>query len=331
MLAMDELKLHPIGGIDYPQTLQEFDKWFATEDGCIHYLIRLRWPQGFQCPRCGSKESWRTERGLLHCKHCNHQTSLTAGTIFQGTRKPLRVWFQAMWYVTNQKFGVSALGLKRVLGLGSYQTAWTWLHKLRHAMVRPGRDMLKGHVEVDETYVGGEEKGTYGRKTKTKSIVAIAIEVHSPKGFGRVRLKQIPDVTGPTLIGFVKDVVEAGSIVETDGWGGYNDLPMHGYEHVKRILSKSQDPDRVVLPGPHRIASLLKRWLLGTHQGAVRYEHLDYYLDEYTFRFNRRSSKARGLLFHRLVEQAVQIMPSTYEGIKGGTTNRVRTSPLHVT
>jgi transposase-like protein len=174
------------------------------------------------------------------------------------------------------------------------------------------------HIEVDETYVGGEEEGVRGRKTETKSIVVIAIEIHSPKGVGRVRLRQVPDVTGPSLVGFVKDVVTIGSKVSTDGWAGYNGLSASGYEHERRIQSGSGDPAHVVLPGPHRIASLLKRWLLGTHQGAVRYEHLDYYLDEYTFRFNRRSSKARGLLFHRLLEQAVQIQPTTYRGIVGG-------------
>ena len=312
---MDEQRPHPIGGIDYPRTLQEFDDWFATEDKCANYLMRLRWPQGFSCPGCGSQTSWLTARNLLHCKQCHRQTSVTAGTVFEGTRKPLRVWFQAIWYLTNQKLGVSALGLKRVLGLGSYQTAWTWLHKMRLAMVRPGRDMLSGHVEVDETYIGGAEEGVRGRKTVTKSIVIIAIEVHSPKGFGRIRLRQIPDVTGPTLIGFIKDVVSAGAIVSTDGWSGYNGLSALGYQHKRRVQSGSDDPAHVVLPGPHRIASLLKRWLIWTHQVAVRDEHLDYYLDEYTFRFNRRSAKARGLLFHRLVEQAVQIKPTTYRGI----------------
>ena len=312
---MDEQRPHPAGGVDYPRTLQEFDDWFATEDKCANYLMRLRWPQGFSCPGCGSQTSWLTARNLLHCKQCHRQTSVTAGTVFEGTRKPLRVWFQAIWYLTNQKLGVSALGLKRVLGLGSYQTAWTWLHKMRLAMVRPGRDMLSGHVEVDETYIGGAEEGVRGRKTVTKSIVIIAIEVHSPKGFSRIRLRQIPDVTGPTLIGFIKDVVSAGAIVSTDGWSGYNGLSALGYQHKRRVQSGSDDPAHVVLPGPHRIASLLKRWLIGTHQGAVRDEHLDYYLDEYTFRFNRRSAKARGLLFHRLVEQAVQIKPTTYRGI----------------
>jgi transposase-like protein len=323
MLAMDAQRTHPVGGIDYPQTLQEFDEWFSTEGGCARYLMQVRWPQDFRCPGCGSQEAWLTARHLLYCKQCHRQTSVTAGTLFEGTRKPLRVWFHAMWYLTNQKLGVSALGLQRVLGLGSYQTAWTWLHKLRRAMVRPGRDMLSGCVEVDETYIGGEEEGVRGRKTITKSIVVIAIEIHSPKGFGRVRLRQVPDVTAPSLVGFISNVVAPGSLVVTDGWSAYNSLTAHGYDHECRIQSGSGDPAHVVLPGPHRIASLLKRWLLGTHQGAVRYEHLDYYLDEYTFRFNRRTSKARGLLFHRLMEQATQIKPTTYRGIAGGMPNLI--------
>ena len=140
----------------------------------MDFLRRVRWPDGFRCPACGRSLAWMTARGQLRCVGCQRQTSPTAGTIFEGTRKPLRLWFQAMWYVTNQKHGVSALGVQRILGLGSYQTAWTWLHKLRRAMVRPGRDLLSGEVEVDETYLGGREVGVTGRKTNKKSIVAIA-------------------------------------------------------------------------------------------------------------------------------------------------------------
>mgnify|MGYP001812326179 FL=1 len=308
-------KAHPVAGVDYPRTLQEFEAWFGTEEGCAEYVRRLRWPEGFRCPCCGHQQAWTTARQLLHCTGCGHQTSVTAGTIFEGTRKPLRLWFQAMWYITNQKSGVSALGLKRVLGLGSYQTAWAWLHKLRRAMVRPGRDLLSGRVEVDESYVGGEEEGVHGRETETKAIVVIAVEVHSPKGFGRVRLRQVPDVSGPSLIGFIRDVVAPGTTVITDGWQGYHGLSKHGYIHERRVLSANPEPAHVVLPGPHRVASLLKRWLLGIHQGAVRQRQLDYYLDEYAFRFNRRTSKSRGLLFHRLMQQAVQIDPVPYRDI----------------
>lgn len=270
------------------------------------------------CPSCGATKAWETGRHLLRCAACQRQTSLTAGTIFDGTRKPLRTWFQAMWYVTSQKLGVSALGLKRVLGLGSYQTAWAWLHKLRRAMVRPGRELLRGRVEVDETYVGGEEEGTVGRYTETKAIVAIALEMLSPKGFGRVRLRQVPDVSGASLLGFVRDVVAPGATVMTDGWSGYNGVTKSGYVHERTVISASGSPAHVAMPGVHRVASLLKRWLLGTHQGAVSREHLDYYLDEYTFRFNRRASRARGLLFHRLMEQAVQTAPVGYARIVGG-------------
>lgn len=217
-----------------------------------------------------------------------------------------------MWYVTSQKFGGNALGLKRILGLGSYQTAWSWLHKMRRAMVRPGRNRLSGRVEIDETYVGGVEKGVRGRQTEKKAIVVIAVEVHSPKGFGRVRMRQVPDLSSPSLTEFVCYAVEPGSTVLTDGWKGYRQLKKHGYSHEVIVLSATGNPAHVALPGVHRIASLLKRWLLGTHQGAVSGKHIDYYLDEYTFRFNRRSSRARGLLFYRLCQQAVQVGPVPY-------------------
>jgi transposase-like protein len=223
-----------------------------------------------------------------------------------------------MWYVTSQKFGGSALGLQRVLGLGSYETAWTWLHKLRRAMVRPGRDRLAGRVEVDETYVGGDEEDVRGRQTQKKAIVAIAVEVLEPRGFGRVRVRQVSNVSAPSLVPFVCAVVERGAVIATDGWRSYNSLTDHGYEHVRTIISGSGDPGHVLMPAVHRVASLLKRWLLGTHQGAVSAKPRDYYLDEFTFRFNRRTSRARGLLFYRLLEQAVRADPAPYERIVRG-------------
>jgi transposase-like protein len=224
-----------------------------------------------------------------------------------------------MWYVTSQKFGGSALGLQRVLGFGSYQTAWSWLHKMRRAMVRPGRDRLSGYVEVDETYVGGKEKGVHGRQTHKKAIVVIAVEVDFPKGFGRVRMQRVPDASAASLTPFICEVVEPGSTVYTDGWKGYDDLPKLGYKHERTVLSDSGDPAHVAMPAVHRVSSLLKRWLLGTHQGAVRNRHLDYYLDEYTFRFNRRTSRACGLLFYRLTQQAVHVAPVPYKQLVGGT------------
>jgi len=312
-----ENKKGPIGGIDYPRTFIEFDKFFADESSCRAYIFRLRWPNGYQCFKCSSNAPpWVTGRGYIHCRECGSEISITAKTIFEDTRNPLRTWFLAMWFVTSQKDGASALGLQRVLGLGSYQTPWTWLHKLRRAMVRPGRACLSGHVEVDETYIGGtESNGKRGRGVSKKDIVVIAVEVHFPKGFGRVRMRRIPDVSGASLIPFVRDFVEPGAVILTDGWGGYNDLPKHGYVHNKTVLSSTGDPAHVAMPGVHRISALLKRWLLSTHQGAVRGKHLDYYLDEYTFRFNRRTSRSRGLLFYRLMEQAIMTVPVSYRNI----------------
>ena len=306
-----------MAGEDYPRTYQQFLEWFADESACRRYLLRCRWPDGFACAQCGTKaEPWTTARGYLHCRACGTEISVTAGTVFERTRLPLRTWFAAMWFVTSQKDGASALGLKRVLGLGSYQTAWTWLHKLRRAMVRPGRDALRGRIEVDETYVGGTETGgKRGRGAEKKEIVAVAVEVLTPRGFGRVRMRRVPDVSAASLIPFICDVAEEGSEVLTDGWGGYNRVSECGYKHNRIVLSDSGDPAHVSMPGVHRVAALVKRWLLSTHQGSVSGKHLEYYLDEYTFRFNRRTSRSRGLLFYRLVQQAVATAPAPYTQI----------------
>ena len=229
-----------------------------------------------------------------------------------------------MWYVTSQKLGGSALGLQRVLGLGSYQTAWTWLHKLRRAMVRRHRDRLRGCVEVDETYVGGVEPGVHGRETEKKSIVAVAAE-EDGRGIGRIRLRRVQDVSAESLLPFARDVVEPGSVVRTDGWAAYADLRTHGYRHKVRILKRSRKPAHELMPRVHRVASLLKRWLLGTHQGSVSTEHLEYYLDEFTFRFNRRRARSRGLLFHRLLQQALDADPMPYRSLVGGSSGPATT------
>ena len=261
-------------------------------------------------------------RGLFLCRKCKRQTSITSGTLFHGSHKPLRTWFLAMWFVTSQKHGASALGLKRVLGLGSYDTAWSWLHKLRRAMVRPGRDRLTGEIEVDETYVGGVGTKVRGRGAKRKTIVAIAAEVRG-RGPGRIRMAQIPDLSALSLRGFVRDNVRLGSELRTDGWAGYNGIEVMGYQHIVTNISDTGDPAHVFMPRVHRVASLLDRWWLGIHQGAVRQSHLDYYLDEFTFRFNRRTSKARGLLFYRLMEQAVDCRPVPRKMIVGGKTRHM--------
>src|SRR3990172_8631894 len=296
----------------YPRTLMEFENQFATEQACRLYLEQLRWPEGFRCCRCGGAEAWRMARGLWLCGRCRHQSSVLVGTVFERSRLPLSLWFRAMWHVTNQKNGASALGLQRLLGLGSYETAWAWLQKLRRAMVRPGRDRLSSEVEVDETYVGGVEPGKRGRERGSKALVAVAAEVDG-KGIGRIRLRRIPDASSRSLLSCVKEAVEPGATGVTDGWEGYEGLKNHGYEHKVRVISGSGKTASALLPRVHRVASLLKRWLLGTHQGAVSRDHLDYYLDEFTFRFNRRTSRHRGKLFSRLSEQAVAIGPTPYE------------------
>jgi transposase-like protein len=304
---------------DYPHNVIDFDRRFDSEEACIAYLVSLRWPQGFVCPECSGRKAWRRTRLAMLCASCRHETSIIAGTLFEKTHKPLQVWFKAMWWVTSQKTGASALGLQRILGLGSYETAWLWLHKLRPAMVRSGRDRLTGCVEVDETYIGGPEEGVQGRETHEKSIVAIAVEVHSPKGFGRVRMHRVGDCSEGNLTPFVQGAVEPGAVVMTDGWKGYSSsrLTKFGYIHHPKNISASGNPAHVVMPGVHRVAALLKRWLLGTHQGSVSAQHLDYYLDEFVFRFNRRTSTHRGQLFFRLLQQAVAIEPTTYADIVG--------------
>lgn len=246
------------------------------------------------------------KREKYWCIQCSYQVSTTAGTLFHDSHKPLRLWFEAMWGVTSQKYGMSALGLQRVLGLGSYHTAWNWLHKLRRAMVRPGRDRLAGMIEVDEIFIGGERPGKRGRGAANKTLVVIAAQ-HAKKGIGRIRLTRVANASGDSLEPAVEQMIEPGSEVHTDGWKGYNGLTRLGYQH--KVIRETPDLGDNLLPLANRIASLLKRWLVGTHQGAVQSTHLDYYLDEYTFRFNRRTSNSRGLLFYRLVTQAVQLGP----------------------
>lgn len=302
---------------DYPRTLSEFERMFATEAACRAYLGEMRWPGGYRCLRCRASRSWMTRQGLLKCSQCGYKASVTAGTIFHRSHLSLRTWFRAMWWATNQKHGISALGLQRLLGLGSYETAWACLQKLRRAMVRPGRDRVAGQVEVDETYVGGVEPGKKGRERGSKAMVAIAAQVDG-EGIGRIRLRRIPDASSKSLEPFVKEAIEPGSTVITDGWEGYSGLKGLGYKHKLRVISGSGKAASVLLPRVHRIASLLKRWLLGIHQGAVSPEHLDYYLDEYTFRFNRRTSRHRGKLFYRLVEHAAALGHTPYARLVSG-------------
>ena len=300
---------------DFPRTLMELERRFGDDEACRAYLFALRWPDGFVCPGCGGHAVLAIRRDLWRCGDCRRETSVMAGTIFQDSKLPLTVWFRAMWQVTSQKNGMSALGLQRVLGLGSYKTAWAMLHKLRRAMVRPGRERLRGVVEVDETYWGGEEEGVRGRQTLEKAMIAVAAEAAPGRGkaIGRIRLRHIPDANRTTLHNFIAETIEPGSTVVSDGLQSYRELK--GYVHDRHVQSRQPADAEHLLPRVHRVASLLKRWLLGTHQGAIAHEHLDDYLDEFTFRFNRRTSASRGKLFYRLAQQAVQVEPAPFDSL----------------
>lgn len=305
---------------EFPKNLMEFIAEFATEEACRRYLLKIRWPDGIVCPACGSRRGWITARGRYHCGSCGRQTSPTAGTILHNSRVSLRKWFLAMWLVCTQKTGLSAKDLQRELGLGSYKTAWLMLQKLRQAMVRVGRDQLVGTVEVDETYVGGVEEGVRGRELVRKALVVIAVELKGRK-MRRIRLRHIPNASIRTLGGFVLDCVEKGSLIHTDGWKGYTGLKEAGYQH--RVTHTHGDDEVAVdvFAHVHLVASLLKRWLGATHQGRVGHKHLQRYLDEFTFRFNRRRSRHVGKIFHRLAEQLVLRQAQTYQDITSGPQN----------
>jgi len=298
---------------DYPKTLSEFESRFSSEEACRDYLYQLRWPKGFCCPHCGHTKAWPVGTVLYQCTHCNYQVSVVAGTIFHGTHKSLTMWFRAIWWLVGQKNGASALGLKNIFGLGSYRTAWAWLHKLRRAMVTPNRDQLSGVIEVDESYIGGEKPGKRGRGAAGKTLVVISAEIVGRR-IGRIRLRRVPDASGESLERAVQEAAKEKSVIRTDAWNGYNRLNHLGYVH-EIVRDQTAEVGENLLPYCHHVAALLKRWLLGTHQGAVSHEHLDYYLDEFTFRFNRRTSKHRGKLFYRLLQNAVCVEPVTFRQI----------------
>ena len=306
-------------GVHYPRSTGEFQAWFRTDEDCLDYLEWLRWPGSFICPRCGDGTGWRLGDGRLECAGCSSRTSVTAGTIFDRTRTPLTVWFTACWLFATQKDGISALSLQRSLEIGSYQTAWAMLGRLRSVLVRPGRDRLAGTVEVDETYIGGDEPGLRGGRAPGKKVLTgIAVEVREPKGIGRCRMAVLADGSSASLHPFVTDHVRPGATVITDAWMGYHGLAGLGYVHQRRsqraARARGEDPGEL-LPAVHRVASLAKRWLLGTHQGSVDEAHLPGYLNEFTFRFNRRRSASRGLVFYRLLELAAGHDPVRYRDL----------------
>lgn len=307
----------------YPLTFEQFLEWFPTEEDCTAYLEWIRWPEGFVCPGCGKANAWRTDRGLWHCQGCRRQSSATAGTVFEDSRKPLRLWFHVMWLMMAQKTGVSAKGLCETYGFGSYQTAWGWLQKFRSVMIRSGRERLAGRVEVDETYVGGQKEGTRGRGAEGKTLVLVAVEGDAKKKLGRVRFRCVQAIDQKTVESFVLDYIERESIVVTDGLSAYDKLKTLGFDHRPHVLKSDGEMARQELDHVHLVISLLKRWLGGTHQGAVTPAHLQGYLDEFSFRFNRRLSQHRGKLFYRLMQQAVTTRPPAVKALYASKTQPV--------
>lgn len=313
---------HPVRGVDYPGTFQQLISWFSNEQACVDYLAQLRWGGGFSCPACGAGQFWTTAKGLRMCASCSPKTSVTAGTVFHRSRTPLTTWFAAMWFLTASKNGISATNLHEVLGFGSYETAWAWLHKLRRSMVRPDRDRLSAVVEVDESFVGGRTRGTAGGGTD-KTIVVIAVERIGPRKLGRVRLQSIPNSNNEFLLPVVRSFVEPGSVLRTDGRVGYTRLAGEGYVHEPVNLRASDELAHEELPGVHRVASLLKRWVAGTLHHGLSPQHFDYYLDEFAFRFNRRNATQRGLLFYRLIQQALATDPHPLRELIDGPTSEI--------
>lgn len=293
--------------MEYPKNQMEFEKFFSIDEQCLKYLISLRIENGYVCPSCSDTEYWINERNQMVCKLCKRQTSILAGTIFHGAKTPITVILRALWFIVAQKNGVSAISVQKILGIKRYETVWTWLHKFRRLMVMPERTKLSGKVEIDETLVGGKKSGKRGRGAEGKILVIIAIELVGKK-MGRVRMETIESADRVEINQFVKSNIVVGSTIITDGWKGYTDVKKMKYKHEiqdkKIILDKEE-----ITPNVHKIASLLKRWLLGTHQNYVSQDYLNFYLDEFSFRYNRRNSKSRGLLFFTLLKQAMSHQP----------------------
>ena len=320
-----------LAGQDYPNSYAELRAWFNEDWKCLDYLDWLRWPEGFVCPWCASPEGWRAPDRRWRCAGCDRRVSATAGTIFHGTRTPLTVWFSAAWHLTSGKGGISATELQREMQLGSYQSAWAMLHRYRSVMVRPGRDRLTGDVEVDEAFLGGPEPGVPGRGALGKVLFAAAVELNSPNGLGRARLGVIEDASAESLQQFLLASVEPGSCIVSDGWSAYPKATRGLYTLKATSVSASGRPAHEALPGVHLVFSLVKRWVMGTLHGSISPEHMPAYFDEWVFRFNRRHSRSRGLLFRRLLQQAVEGDALTYSDLrKAGRTRPPPPPPARV-
>lgn len=326
------MKQSPVAHRDYPAALREERAWFSTDDDCLSYLDWLRWGDGFCCPKCGCERCTRVRPGLRRCRGCDRRVSVTAGTIFQGTRTPLTVWFEAAWHMATKKNGISAQDLSRLLPVGSYQTCWSMQTKFRRSLESAGKEKLSGTVEIDEWFHGGVAVG--GNAFTGKTLVIAALEVNPRgKGYGRLRLGIIENRSVAALRKFIRANVEPGTHVITDGLVQYASA-LAGYTHEPRNESAPNAPQaHTLLPGVHRVFSLCERWLLGTHQGGVQKEHLQEYLDEFIFRWNRRKADSRGLLFLRLLEHAVGAQPVRYTDLvrigRKPTVKDERVTPTH--
>jgi transposase-like protein len=310
---------------DLPEDMPSFLARFGSDEQCRECLFEARWPDGLQCAACGHDDAYALRTKIVYeCVACRKQHSLLAGTIFEQTKTGLAKWFLAIYLVTSSKGGIAATELRRQLGLGSCGTAWPWLHKLREAMVRPDRPPLAERVEADETYVGGPRPGKPGRGAAGKTLVAGAVEAGRGKArgrrLGRLRLAVLPDASAASLEGLLAAQVAEPATVATDGWRGYRGLPAKGYDHEPVNLGASRGDATLRLPAIHLVFSLAKRWLLGTHHGAVSEKHLPAYRDEDVFRFNRRTANLVGHGFARLIEHAVRIRPTTYRAIVAAPT-----------
>lgn len=331
------------GDLALPESLPDFQKMFPNDAACAAYLERLRWPEGFRCPHCsvlGDPYRFTARPGVLRCRKCRKDTGLTAGTVMESTRSPLTVWFWAAFLVATTTAGMSATNLKSKLGLTRYETAFQILHKLRAGMVRPDRDRIGGdlarHVEVDETYVGGTTRGK-GKGVHNQAIVIAAVEVRQREPSvtkkrrggryaGRLRIEVVPDRTAESLCGFIENAVMPGAMVVTDGWVGYHTLKARGYEHLAVVEAGSPDVAEEYLPIVHLIFSNLKAWIQGCHHG-VSPQHLQAYLNEFTFRFNRRFYPAN--TFRSLLGIGTDNTSATYAELYSGDWEHPTTSSGH--
>ncbi|MDP6047105.1 MAG: IS1595 family transposase [Phycisphaerae bacterium] len=302
---------------EYPSTTEEFERRFSSEAACVEYLSRIRWPKGFVCVRCGGDKAWLTGRGLYRCGVCDTQTSVTAGTMFQGTRKGLLAWFRAIWNVTTRPEGASALEIQRLLGLGSYRTAWTWMHKLRRAMVPVEKNLLAGSVVVDQAYLSGEKPQQGAPLDPDRPLIFVAAQEIRGR-IGRIVLSRVSERTAKSLQGMIRKNVALDAIVLTDDSSAYQGLRLYGYRH-KPVQFGLSGVRMGPLPIVARVIGQLHDWLVFTPHGAVRQSHLDYYLDEFTFRFNNKRLRSPGKLFLRLLTQAAGGDPIMGDEIVGGS------------